>query len=223
MSASAGTKESELVMAVMLYAIRCLSENDQHALRNMNFGPEEVAALRGLNLADLYRAGSLQAHCLDIRLNRDVYWPMLAHLRRERESEELQRDLIQADAPLEMMRSLFGLGSREYTRLRRMLTVEPAVGRPPEPDEETAHRLWRALATQMQTDKDNGTDPGVYLAVHHETGASLRAVWNLAQRMVEYGDVYAPAQRPSSSSKLSSAVGGGQQTSTLTARRHDAR
>jgi hypothetical protein len=223
MSASAGTKESELVMAVMLYAIRCLSENDQHALRNMNFGPEEVAALRGLNLADLYRAGSLQAHCLDIRLNRDVYWPMLAHLRRERESEELQRDLIQADAPLEMMRSLFGLGSREYTRLRRMLTVEPAVGRPPEPDEETAHRLWRALATRMQTDKDNGTDPGVYLAVHHETGASLRAVWNLAQRMVEYGDVYAPAQRPSSSSKLSSAVGGGQQTSTLTARRHDAR
>ena len=223
MSASAGTKESELVMAVMLYAIRCLSENDQHALRNMNFGPEEVAALRGLNLADLYRAGSLQAHCLDIRLNRDVYWPMLAHLRRERESEELQRDLIQADAPLEMMRSLFGLGSREYTRLRRMLTVEPAVGRPPEPDEETAHRLWRALATRMQTDTDNGTDPGVYLAVHHETGASLRAVWNLAQRMVEYGDVYAPAQRPSSSSKLSSAVGGGQQTSTLTARRHDAR
>jgi hypothetical protein len=39
-------------MAVMLYAIRCLSENDQHALRNMNFGPEEVAALRELNLAD---------------------------------------------------------------------------------------------------------------------------------------------------------------------------
>ena len=70
MSASAGTKESELVMAVMLYAIRCLSENDQHALRNMNFGPEEVAALRELNLADLYRVGSLQAHCLDIRLDR---------------------------------------------------------------------------------------------------------------------------------------------------------
>mgnify|MGYP000364410687 FL=1 len=123
MSAPAGTKESELVMAVMLYAIRCLSENDQHALRNMNFGPEEVAALRELNLADLYRVGSLQAHCLDIRLDRDVYWPMLAHLRRERESEELQRDLIQADAPLEMMRSLFGVGSREYTRLRRMLAV----------------------------------------------------------------------------------------------------
>ena len=194
MTTSAGTKESELVMAVMLYAIRCLSENDQHALRNMNFGPEEVAALRELNLADLYRAGSLQAHCLDIQLNRDVYWPMLAHLRRERESEELQRDLIQADAPLEMMRSLFGVGSREYTRLRRMLAVEPAVGRPPEPNEETAHRLWHALSARLEADKGDGLSPNDYLAVHRDTGASLRAIWNLAQRFLEYGDVYAPSE-----------------------------
>ena len=63
MSTASGTKESELVMAVLLYAIRCLEEGDQHALRSMNFGPQEVAALRDINLADLYRAGSLQAHC----------------------------------------------------------------------------------------------------------------------------------------------------------------
>lgn len=209
MTATAGTKESELVTAVMLYAIRCLSENDQHALRNMNFGPEEVAALRELNLADLYRAGSLQAHCLDIQLNRDVYWPMLAHLRRERESEELQRDLIQADAPLEMMRSLFGVGSREYTRLRRMLAVEPAVGRPPEPDEETAHRLWHALSVRLEAEAADGLSPHAYLAVHRETGASLRAIWNLAQRYSEYGDVYAPSERVSAAAHPpNTAIGG---------------
>jgi len=151
---------------------------------------------RELNLADLYRAGSLQAHCLDIQLNRDVYWPMLAHLRRERESEELQRDLIQADAPLEMMRSLFGVGSREYTRLRRMLAVEPAVGRPPEPNEETAHRLWHALSARLEADEGDGLSPNAYLAVHRDTGASLRTIWNLAQRFFEYGDVYAPSEGP---------------------------
>ena len=210
MSAPAGTKESELVMAVMLYAIRCLSENDQHALRDMNFGPEEVAALRELNLADLYRAGSLQAHCLDIRLNRDVYWPMLAHLRRERESEELQRDLVQADAPLEMMRSLFGVGSREYTQLRRMLAVEPGVGRPPEPDDETAHRLWHALSARLNPDSGDAIDPSAYLAVHHETGASLRAIWNLAQRIREYGDVYAPSEQSAGPSKPLRATSSGQ-------------
>ena len=210
MSAPAGTKESELVMAVMLYAIRCLSENDQHALRGMNFGPEEVAALRELNLADLYRAGSLQAHCLNIRLDRDVYWPMLAHLRRERESEELQRDLIQADAPLEMMRRLFGVGSREYTRLRRMLAVEPGVGRPPEPDEETAHQLWRALSAQLNPDNGDVIDPSAYLMIHRETGASLRAIWTLAQRMLEYGDVYAPGEQSAGSSKPRCVTSSGQ-------------
>lgn len=182
MSATAGTKESDLVIAVLLYAMRCLAENDQHALRGMNFGPKEVAILRELNLADLYRAGSLQAHCLDIQLNREVYWPMLAHLRRERESEELQRDLIQADAPLEMMRSLFGVGSREYTRLRQLLTADPAVGRPPEPDEATADALWRVWSTRLDQDPDAPLGPEDYLELGKATGASMRAVWQLTRR-----------------------------------------
>ena len=196
MSTAAGTKESELVMAVLLYAIRCLAEGDQHALRGMNFGPEEVAALRDINLADLYRAGSLQAHCLDIRLNRDVYWPMLAHLRRERETEEVQRDLIQADAPLEMMRSLFGVGSREYTRLRRLLTSDPAIGRPPEPDEATSHALWRAWSDRTNEDPAAPLAPEDYLALCEETGASMRAVWSLTQRWAEYGELSYEAEKP---------------------------
>ena len=187
-----GTKESELVMAVLLYAIRCLAEGDQHALLVMNFGPEDVAALRELNLADLYRAGSLQAHCLAIRLNRAVYWPMLTHLRQQRESETVQRDLIQADAPLEMMRSLFGVGSREYTRLRRLLTVDPSTGRPAEPDEATSHAVWRAWSERMKEDPTASLTPEDYLALGEDTGASLRAVWNLIQRWAEYGDPSLP-------------------------------
>ncbi len=189
MTTAAGTKESELVMAVLLYAIRCLAEGDQHALRGMNFGPEEVAALRDVNLADLYRAGSLQAHCLTIQLDRAVYWPMLAHLRRERELEAVQRDLIQADAPLEMMRSLFGVGSREYTRLRRLLTVHPSVGRPAEPDEATSHAVWQAWSERVKEDATASLTPEDYLALGEDTGASLRAVWHLTQRWAEYGDL----------------------------------
>ncbi len=49
-----GTKESDLITAVLMYAIRCLAEGDQAALRNMNFGPREIEALREMNLADLY-------------------------------------------------------------------------------------------------------------------------------------------------------------------------
>ncbi len=190
-----GTKEADLVTAVLLYAMRCLAEGDQHALREMHFGPKEIEALRELNLADLYRVGALQAHCLSIALDREVFWPMIANLRATRENEEVQRDLIQADAPLEMMRSLFDVGSREYTRLRRMLAVEPAVGRPPEPDEETGHRLWRALSARLESAAEEELDAKEYLAVQQESGASMRAIWNLVQRWLEYGDVYAPNDR----------------------------
>ncbi len=119
-----GTKESDLVTALLMYALRCLAEGDQVALRNLNFGPREIEALREMTLADLYRVESLRAHCLRIALNREVYWPMVEHLRQQRETEDTERALIAADAPLEMMQSLFGLGAKEYSRLRRTLSVE---------------------------------------------------------------------------------------------------
>jgi len=65
----------------MKHALRCLAEGDQIALRNMNFGPREIQALREMTLADLYRVESLRAHCIRIALNREVYWPMVDHLR----------------------------------------------------------------------------------------------------------------------------------------------
>jgi len=55
---------------------------------------------------------------------------MVEHLRQQRESEEIQQILIAADAPLEMMQTLFGLSPREYSQLRRMLSVDQSVGRP---------------------------------------------------------------------------------------------
>ena len=189
MSVPAASKEAELVTAVLLYAIRCLEEGDQPALRAMNFGPREIAALRELTLADLARAGALHVHCLDIELNRDVYWPMLEHLKRERRLEEVQRDLIEADAPLEMMRRLFGVGGREYTRLRRTLTHDPAVGRPPEPDEAVTHALWRAWSALRAARPDGVLSPEDYLALSTDTDASLRAVWGLTERWLACGEI----------------------------------
>ena len=184
-----GTKEADLVTAVMLYAIRCLAEGDQPGLRAMGFGPEEITGLRELCLEDLYRAGSLKAHCLNIRLNRAVYRALLTHLRRERESTEVQRALVQADAPLAMMQSLFGVGAREYTQLRRAFNLAPSVGRPQEPDEATSHALWLAWSARADDDAPARLGPEDYLALHTETGASLRAIWNLIERWSGQGDL----------------------------------
>ena len=40
-------------------------------------------------------------------------------------------ELIKRDAPAEMLRALYGMGDKEYTRLRRHLGVPTGVGRPP--------------------------------------------------------------------------------------------
>jgi len=190
-----GSKEAELITAVLLYAMRCLVEGDQSALRDMNFGPQEMEALQTLNIADLYRVDALGAHCLEMTLNRQVFWPMMAHLRRQRESEELQQQLIRADAPLEMMNALFGLGGREYTRWRKLLTLAPSVGRPAELDEFSNHQLWYAWQARIEKREEDdslvlsGED---YLALYQETGVAMRAIWNLTQRWCEQGNVDAP-------------------------------
>ncbi|MEA3275563.1 MAG: DUF2857 domain-containing protein [Pseudomonadota bacterium] len=183
------TKEADLISAVLRYAVRCLADGDREALRAMNFGPREIEALRGMHLADLARMESLGAHCLEVGLNRQVYWTMVAHLQRERTAEALQHDLVKADAPFEMMQTFFGLSSREYSRLRRVLAAAPAVGRPPEADEASQHALWTAWTRRREdTDADLLT-PEAYLDLHHETGIGLRAIWTLTRRWAAFGDL----------------------------------
>jgi len=182
-----------------MYAIRCLAEGDYPALRRMRFGPKEIEALREMSLSDLYRVASLRTHCLEIKLDQQVYWPMMDHLQQQRESEETQQTLIAADAPLEMMQALFGLSPREYSRMRRMLSVDPSVGRPPEPDEDSTDRLWHAWVAQAgDNETKSGTESTLtstatlvsrYLALQRETGLSMRVIWNLTQRWDEYGNL----------------------------------
>ena len=184
-----GTKEADLVIAVLMYAMRCLAEGDQTSLRNMNFGVKEIDALREMRVADLYRIESLRAHCLEIALNRQVYWPMIEHLAEQRTMEDTIQTLISADAPQEMMLILFGLNQRDYTRLRRTLLVDPAVGRPPELDEESSHRLWETWSELADGEETGLLAPAQYLDIHRETGLSMRAIWNQTQRWAQYGNL----------------------------------
>jgi len=182
-----GNKESELTAAVLQYALRCLVEGDRAALRNMNFGPREVEALREMNLGDLCHIESLRTPCLKVALDRELYWHMMAYVRNRRESEDLQKALIIADASQEMMQTFFGTGAREYVRLRRMLMVETTNGRPPEPNEEQTQRLWDAWKRRIEGRETPSLPPKEYLAIHEETGIPLRAVWSQTSRWTEYG------------------------------------
>ena len=181
------SKEAELTTAVMTYALRCLQEGDQGALRDMNFGPAEVQSLRNVNMADLCHLSNVRAHCLSVALNRDVYWPMLSQLKYLRESESLQHQLIEADASLDMMQTFFGMSGREYAKLRRALLVEVVSGRPAEPSESDIETIWRAWREKMELLRDNLLPPEEYLNIHTETGVSLRAIWRQTRLGLDFG------------------------------------
>lgn len=184
----AASKEADLITAVLIYAIRCLGEADQSALRAMGFGPREIDALKRLNIADLYHVEAIRAHCLRVELNREVFWHMVEHIKQLRASEELQQTLIKADAPQEMMQALFGLSAKEYTRWRRLMTLEPAVGRPAEPGEDKEHALWKAWKARVKGEDVEFLTAEDYLALKADTEVELRAIWLLTRRWAQYGN-----------------------------------
>ena len=180
------TKESELVSAILTYAMRCVLEGDQIALREMRFGEKEVDAIGRLSLFDLQRLDSLKSHCLNITLNQQVFWPIIEHVQRSREEDGTIRNLLAADAPFEMMNHLYGMSSREFTGKRKNLLKKTQVGRPslPDSDEEASlYRLWTELLQDSDGDNLEGKH---YLKLHRESNQSLRAIWQLTQRWEDF-------------------------------------
>ncbi|MYD44471.1 MAG: DUF2857 domain-containing protein [Gammaproteobacteria bacterium] len=179
------SKEGALTSAVLMYAIRCLEEGDMRALQRMQFGEKEVRALRALHLPDLCRLANMKAHCLSVALNRQVFWPMIQALERERKNEDLLVTLIEKDAPFEMLRDLFGVANREYSSRRRHLPASLGQGRPqlPERDiEDALYAMWREIVDSKNTFELAASD---YLRMHEELDVSLRAIWHLVSRWTQ--------------------------------------
>ena len=100
----------------------------------------------------------------------------------------MQQTLIKADAPQEMMQALFGLSAKEYTRWRRLMTLEPAVGRPAEPGEDKEHALWKAWKARVKGEDVEFLTAEDYLALKADTEVELRAIWLLTRRWAQYGN-----------------------------------
>ncbi|MCY4129261.1 MAG: STY4526/YPO1902 family pathogenicity island replication protein [Gammaproteobacteria bacterium] len=176
------TKEGSLVCAVLMYAMRCLAEGDLRSLQHMQFGEKEVEALRDLQMLDLSRVEAMKAHCLSVSLNRQVFWPMIDLLKRERKNEDLLNDLIDKNAPFDMLHELFGLSTREYAARRRHLPASLGQGRPQLPErsvEDELYAAWRKIVDGRNSYELNGAD---YIDLHTKTGVSIRAVWSLVSK-----------------------------------------
>ena len=179
---STHTKEGSLVSAVLMYAMRCLTDGDLRSLQHMQIGEKEVEALRELKMRDFSRIEAMKVHCLSISLNRQVFWPMIDLLKRERKNEELLNELIEKNAPFDMLHELYGFSTREYAARRRHLPSNLGQGRPQLPErkvEDELYAAWRKMVDSRDTYDLNAID---YLDLHAQTGVSIRAVWSLVSK-----------------------------------------
>ena len=170
--------EYEITHAAIRYALQCVLDGNWHTLREMGFGCKECEALNNLTLADLAALERrLSGHILKIELNQSLFWAALAQVKRETTELQTRIDLIKRDAPADMMRAIYGIGDKEYTRLRRHHDVPSGVGRPLELDPDATWALSEILNRYKQV-----LTPADWLSIADESGIGLRTIWREHKR-----------------------------------------
>lgn len=175
-------KAGEFVVALVIYAMRCIEDGEMDALARMGFGPSEVATLAGLTVGDLKRIERLRSHFVDIKVDREAFGGIIRRIRTKGLSTEWEHALICADAPFEMMRRLFGTTRRTYIKLRQVFGVS-SVGRPREPTDAQATALWETIEQHLRASPRDTLAPADYLAISHQCGVPLRTVWRESKRV----------------------------------------
>ena len=181
-----GTKESDLMMAGLVYLSRCLLEGDTYALRALGLTYRELAALREFRWLDALRLAHGKRHgsFLDIRCDRVALGRYLEYLEIQHQREDTLLALMNADAPRAMMSTLFGLSGEEYRRYRVLLGLPPSVGRPAEPDEHTLQQIWQAWQQVTRDTPAEEVSAEQYLALHQATGVPLRVSWPVTRQWI---------------------------------------
>jgi hypothetical protein len=170
--------EYEITHAAIRYALQCVLDGNWHTLREMGFGCKECEALNNLTLADLAALERrLSGHILKIELNQSLFWAALAQVKRETTELQTRIDLIKRDAPADMMRAIYGIGDKEYTRLRRHHDVPSGVGRPLELEPDAVWALSEILNRYKQV-----LTPADWLSIADESGVGLRTIWREHKR-----------------------------------------
>lgn len=175
----------ELTAAVLRYAALCIANGDEDALRELRLDPAQVREIGALTLDELANLETVRTHCFEVRLDPQRFRILMGRLVRARQAQELRLALIEADAPRLMMQALFGMQERDYSRIRRRAGVTTGAGRPASFDEQTEHRLWRAVDDSLSDNPQRPLEPDQYLRVHHQHGVSMRSLWAYTHRWAQ--------------------------------------
>lgn len=135
--------------AMMTYVSACLEAGDHAALRAMGLGEAQVRRLAAMTMGELMRseiAGGLTGRpMVRLHVDGDRLDAVLQSVERESARGRLIERCMQAGAPGVMMREMFGVTAKQFRSLQKRHGVALPVGRPAEPDPDTAEAIYTAL------------------------------------------------------------------------------
>lgn len=176
------TKEADLVFAVFQYASRCVVEGDLLSLREVGFTPADVHRFEKLSLPDLYALSMTRGHPLSVKVDRPVWEWLVEHVQRTRARSQLINDIVRMDAPLSMMKSVFGFSQREYMARREACEMSDSRGRPRAPTAEEEERIWPMwVRLAKASDPQHLRKDDLWRVLPAVSGVPLRTIWNLIQ------------------------------------------
>ena len=161
-------RQAELTAALLRYVALCIADGDEDALRELRVDAAQIREIGALTLAELASLETVRMHCFEVRFDPQRFQVLKSRLTRAGRNQQLRLALIESDAPAQMMRALFGMKERDYSRIRRLLGVKTGAGRPPLLDEATEHLLWQALGDALGDNPRRPLEPDHYLRVHRQ-------------------------------------------------------
>lgn len=177
-------RQAELTAALLRYVALCVADGDEDALGELRIDPAQIREIGALTQEELANLETVRMHCFKVRFDPERFQILKNRLTRAARNQQLRLALIEADAPAEMMRALFGMKERDYSRTRRLLGVTVGAGRPPLLDEATEHLLWQAVGDALGDNPLRPLEPDHYLRIHRQHGIPMRAIWAYTQRWV---------------------------------------
>jgi Protein of unknown function (DUF2857) len=170
-------RHGELIVDVIRHATRLLAEGDESALTALGFTPEQIRCLEALTLKSVHRLGQLSAHFLDFRLDPACFIRVMRRVEQENEDQALQDALLRAGAPIRMMHHFWGMTSRDCAERRRVLDIEPPIGRPAHADDPDLEHLWHL----WQATDDIPDERRRYLVLAERSQLPLSAIWTVVE------------------------------------------
>src|ERR1044071_2083223 len=105
------------------YILNMAVSGDSNALREFGFLPEDIPQVMSLSVREALYMEEHLALYMQVIVDREIFWQVMAMARAHSQSETLEEDLIRHGAPASLMRELCGLSAADTAQKRTMYQV----------------------------------------------------------------------------------------------------